>query len=123
MNPAVESGAEIGSAGKHASTLPPERNSRQPGSPSEPLLNLILCRLNGIDRRLDELEARSPGSNQNGNNNTIVLDKEHDRVLKEMDTIAGTYAGHQTWSPKDRERFKALKARRDELRKMLGITV
>lgn len=103
---------------KQASALSSGQDSRQPGSLSEPLLNLILCRLNGIDRRLDALEKEIK---PNGTQNVIVLDKEHDRVLKEIDLIEGSYAGHQTMSQADRDRLKVLRARRNEIRAILGI--
>lgn len=51
----------------------------------------------------------------------IVFDKEHDRILERMKLINRSYADHQTWSKKDIQDFKELKARRDELRKLMGI--
>jgi hypothetical protein len=53
--------------------------------------------------------------------NVIALDKEHDRVMKMMDTIELTYSAHQTWRKEDKERWKELKARRDEIRGIIGI--
>lgn len=51
----------------------------------------------------------------------IVLDKEHDRIMRRMDTINGTYAGMQTWSRADTDEFRRLRKRRDEIRELLGV--
>lgn len=55
--------------------------------------------------------------------NTVLLQKEYDRILERMRTVKGNYASHQTWDKKDAEEWGKLKARRDELRKILGITI
>lgn len=55
--------------------------------------------------------------------NTVLLQKEYDRVLDRMRTLKGNYASHQTWDKKDIEEWGKLKPRRDELRKILGVTI
>lgn len=51
----------------------------------------------------------------------ILHGKEYERVLARMKTLK-TNAG-DTWSPKDRAEMQTLKARRDELKTILGVTV
>ena len=51
----------------------------------------------------------------------VIWDKEHDRVLKQIAEIKGTYASHQTMSPEDRVKLNALVARLKELRALLNI--
>lgn len=120
MNPAVESGTENTPSGdKQASTLAPSGGARQPGSPSDPVLNLILCRLNGIDRRLDALEESKKAGN--GCSNIIVLDKEHDRVIAEIEKIQSSYDSFRFMPDHQRDRLRMLKARRKELRELLGV--
>lgn len=53
----------------------------------------------------------------------MILAREYDRVLARMQVLKATYGDHQTWDPKDREEFRKLKARRDELRGLLGILI
>lgn len=75
----------------------------------------VIDHLLRLENRVTTLEHRT------GAGTIIVHDKEHDRVLSEMDTIRHTYASHQAWSAKDRQRFGVLRERRNELRKVLGI--
>lgn len=51
----------------------------------------------------------------------VTLDKEHDRVMVAMRTIENSYDANMTWRASDREKYRALKARRQELRKLLGV--
>lgn len=51
----------------------------------------------------------------------VLLGKELDRVLDKMRSIRSTYGDHQTWREVDVKEFKQLRARRDELKKELGI--
>lgn len=53
----------------------------------------------------------------------IILDKEYDRILEEMRAIKRTYADHQTWNTRDVDRWRELVARKQELKKQLGIKV
>ena len=77
-------------------------------------------KLDKIIRRLDVIEARLDALRPN-NTNTIVLDKELDRVLEQISTLQATYGGMQTWSPEDRTRIKKLYARQKELMALLGV--
>lgn len=70
-----------------------------------------------LARRVEILERRRDG----GGASLIVYDKELDRVLSEMRCIAETYSAHQNWRAEDRLRFRELKARRTELRRILNI--
>lgn len=51
----------------------------------------------------------------------IRFEKEYDRVLQKMETIRGTYAGHQSWTKSDLAEFGKLRHRQLELRSILGI--
>lgn len=53
----------------------------------------------------------------------IILGKEYDRVIERQRTLRATYGDHQTWSEPDRAEWGKLKARKTELRTILGITV
>lgn len=53
----------------------------------------------------------------------ITLRGEYDRLLVELDTLRARYHPTQTWLAKDTERRSKLIGRREELRKLLGITV
>ena len=55
--------------------------------------------------------------------NTIILGKEYERILARMQNLRATYADHQEWTAKDRAELAKLKTRRDELKKILRITV
>lgn len=78
----------------------------------------IIETVHALEARVAALEHRSPSGSA-----MIVHDKEHDRVIEEMKTIQRTYAAHQSWNAADRARFSVLRARRNELRKLLGIKV
>ena len=77
-------------------------------------------KLDKIIRRLDVIEARLDALRPN-NTNTIVLDKELDRVLEQIHTLKATYGGMQTWGLEDRARLKKLYARQKELMTLLGV--
>lgn len=53
----------------------------------------------------------------------VVRNQELERVTKAMDDIRFSYAEHQAWSPSDKIKFRGLRTRRDELRKLLGCVV
>lgn len=55
--------------------------------------------------------------------NTIVLQKEFDRVLDRMKALKNSYSEHQAWSQKDVDEWNKLKARREELKALLGTTI
>lgn len=52
---------------------------------------------------------------------TVVLQKEFERVIARIDTLRGTYSGMQTWAKEDSDEIKLLRTRRDELKQKLGI--
>lgn len=65
-------------------------------------------------------------SKQNGHTNgaaIIVMQKEYERVCEKMRQLRSQYGDMQTWVRSDSELFKQLRARRDELRKTLNITI
>lgn len=64
----------------------------------------------------------TPSTRINGAN-TVLLQKEYDRILARMQIVKGNYASHQSWDKKDTEEWGKLKTRRDELRKILGVTI
>lgn len=72
--------------------------------------------IDALTRRVSALEARLTNST-----NTIVLDKELDRVMEKIHTLKATYAGMQTWSHEDRVRLCALTNRKKELMTLLGV--
>jgi hypothetical protein len=53
----------------------------------------------------------------------ILRQKELDVVTNQMQSIRGAYSGHQSWSEEDKSRWYKLKARKDELKKLLGMQV
>jgi hypothetical protein len=55
--------------------------------------------------------------------NVVVLGKELERVIDRMKTIKATYGDHQSWAKADVAEFGRLKARRAELRQVLGVKV
>lgn len=50
-----------------------------------------------------------------------IFNGEHQRILEAMKSISHSYAEHQSWADDDKQEFRKLKARRNELRTMLGI--
>lgn len=79
----------------------------------------ILERMDRLEKRLDELEKRA----QCGGSMLIVRDKEHDRVVEKMKQLRDSYGQSQPWMPADKKLYAELKARRDELRQLLGIKI
>ena len=53
----------------------------------------------------------------------ILRQKELDEVTAKMRAIRGSYSEHQSWSEDDKQKWFKLKARRDELKKLLGMQV
>jgi len=51
----------------------------------------------------------------------ILHQKELDEVLARMRSIRCSYSENQSWSEEDKAKWYKLKARRDELKKLLGI--
>lgn len=66
-----------------------------------------------LERRLAQLSPNSAHS--------VVLDKEHDRVIERIRLLKSQYSEHQNWSKEDKEELQRLATRRKELRNMLGI--
>jgi hypothetical protein len=82
-------------------------------------LEQLAQRVSQLERRIDQLQS-TPQAN---GVNLIVFDKEHDRVLAEINLLRATYASHQTWSDGDLKRMAMLRGRRSALRKILGVQV
>lgn len=53
----------------------------------------------------------------------ILHQKELDEVTARMRSIRGSYSEHQSWSEDDKARWFKLKARKDELKKLLGMQI
>jgi hypothetical protein len=51
----------------------------------------------------------------------ILYQKELEEVQSKMRAIRCSYSEHQSWSEDDKAKWYKLKARRDELKKLLGI--
>lgn len=74
-------------------------------------------------------EPLEPSINHQGNGSSPVLkpferisaEKELDRIGTEMKSIQSNYDSHQSWEPSHRERFKVLKARKADLKNVLGL--
>ena len=54
---------------------------------------------------------------------TILRQKEFERVVAAMRTIRDSYSEHQSWDAKDKRRYNQLVERKRELQKILGVTV
>jgi len=76
------------------------------------------------DARARPLEQAHKGQpSQLSNVDKSIFSKEFDRVEARIKSIKDSYAEHQTCSKQDAERLSALRARRDELKKLLGMQV
>lgn len=53
----------------------------------------------------------------------MVRQKELDSAIAQMTAIKNSYSEHQSWDKKDRDKWQALRVRRDELKQILGIKV
>ena len=53
----------------------------------------------------------------------ILHQKELDEVQRKMNAIRGSYSEHQDWSEEDKTKWGPLKARKIELKKLLGMQV
>ena len=53
----------------------------------------------------------------------ILRQKELEEVVKQMWAIRGSYSEHQSWSEEDKAKWYKLKARKDELKKLLGMQI
>lgn len=82
----------------------------------------LLLRVKSLEERVALLE-KATKTNNSGPVDMMIRDKEYDRVCEEMRLIRSTYGDHQTWIPGDAERYRVLRSRRNELRKILGVTV
>lgn len=58
-----------------------------------------------------------------GASDRVIADKERERVENRLRLILAQYSDHQTMTPKDRLEVAKLRARRDELKKLLGVTI
>ena len=76
------------------------------------------------DARARPLEQAHKGqSPQLSNMDKSIFSKEFDIVVAKMKSIRDSYMEHQAWSESDVVAFRELKARRDELKKLLGMQV
>lgn len=73
--------------------------------------------------KLNWEEWQQPRANVNATTLAILHQKELDEVLSKMRSIRGSYSEHQSWTQEDKNRWYKLKARRDELKKLLGMQV
>jgi hypothetical protein len=53
----------------------------------------------------------------------ILRKQELDRVEGAMKGIRESYDSHQSWNKEDRDEFRRLKMRREELKQILGLAV
>jgi len=53
----------------------------------------------------------------------VILHEEFKRVVAKMRDVRNSYSEHQAWSSADVILFNVFKARRDELKKLLGMQV
>lgn len=54
---------------------------------------------------------------------TILRQKEFERVVAAMRSIRDSYSEHQAWDAKDRKRYNELVTRKKQLRELLGVLV
>ena len=55
--------------------------------------------------------------------NTVIMGKEYERIVARINTLRSTYGDMQTWTAGDKAEFGRLKVRREELKKILGLTI
>jgi len=53
----------------------------------------------------------------------FVRSQELERIRSRMKAIRDSYSEHQSWTPEDLQKFRQLKARKDELLKLLDLTL
>jgi uncharacterized protein YdaU (DUF1376 family) len=58
-----------------------------------------------------------------GGAETVLRQKEYERVIETMRSIRNSYSEHQSWDSKDKRRYNQLVERKKELQKILGVTV
>lgn len=70
------------------------------------------------------LEDRN-GTSHSGFNGAdkVCMQKEYDRVLERMRVIRSSYGEMQSWTKPDAAEFEKLRARKCELKKVLGLTI
>lgn len=73
------------------------------------------------DGRQMEPPSKSNGSISGAE--TMVAQKEYDRVVARMKTIRSDYGDHQNWNESDKIEYGSLKERKAELKSKLGIKV
>lgn len=67
--------------------------------------------------------AQLTDTKQSSATDTILRQKEFDRVVAAMRSIRDSYSEHQAWDAKDKRRYNQLVERKKELKKILGVTV
>jgi len=75
--------------------------------------------------KLNWEEWRRPGNGNGVSESTLAIlrQKEFETVKSKMQALRNSYSEHQSWSVEDKERWYKLKARKDELKKLLGIEI
>jgi hypothetical protein len=68
-------------------------------------------------------EKRSAEKSVNATTQAILYQRELIEVTAKMNDIRNSYSEHQSWSDKDHKRFAVLRARKLELKKLLGMQV
>ena len=65
----------------------------------------------------------STTGNKSNGATTVIQGKELERIIERMKTIRSTYGDHQTWAEADKVEFIKLRARKAELKTLLGVMV
>jgi len=77
----------------------------------------------GWARRWREEQQKRKSEDVSPTTLAILHQKELDEVTGKMRSIRGSYSEHQSWSEDDKTRWYKLKARKDELKKLLGMQI
>lgn len=68
-------------------------------------------------------QERAQGSQISKSMQTMLWAEELKRIEVKMISIKGSYSEHQGWDEKDKNLYRVLRARRDELLKLLGMVI
>ena len=63
------------------------------------------------------------GNGVSATTSAILRQKELDEVQKQMNSLRFSYCDHQAWAEEDKEKWRKLRARKVELKKLLGMQV
>ena len=95
----------------------------QPIRKVEPLLLNALRAWRSNHKQGSVGSAQLPDTKQSSPTDTILRQKEFERVVAAMRSIRDSYSEHQSWDAKDKRRYNQLVERKKELKKILGVTV